>query len=202
MLSGFGLLLLWVLIIWSVEIVDTFLLDHRLQDNGIHPRDLARLDGILWAPWLHSDFGHVASNSVPFLALGWLVSLRGLRFWLIVTLASVFGGGALVWLLAGGLNHIGTSGVVFGYFGALLGAAIRSRRPATLAPALVAIFLYGTILVGVVPQADISWEGHLFGMVAGLVTALIMVDRPPPALEADEIVYPWEIDEPWRSDET
>ncbi len=206
MLSGFGILALWVLILWSIEIVDTFVLDDRLQRNGIHPRETDGLDGIVWAPWLHSDFGHVTSNTVPLIVLGWLTTLRGLRFWLIVTLTSMIAGGGLVWLLAGGSNHIGASGVVFGYFGALMGAAIRSRRPSTLAPAMVAIFLYGTILVGIVPQDDISWEGHLFGLLVGLITALIIVPRRARTSTASlddehDFMYPWELDEPWKTAE-
>ncbi|MGI9598458.1 MAG: rhomboid family intramembrane serine protease [Acidimicrobiales bacterium] len=198
-LSGFGLLLAWVAVLWGVEIVDSFLLDDRMQRNGIHPRDTSGLDGILWSPWLHSDFGHVLSNTVPFIVLGWLTMLRGVRFWLAVTVATMIGGGGLVWLLAGGSNHIGASGLVFGYFGALMGAAIRSRRPATMAPALVAIFLYGTILVGVVPQDDISWEGHLFGMIVGFIVAFRLVARPEPKADPEDYLYPWEIDEPWRT---
>ncbi len=201
LLSGFGVLLAWVAILWAIEIVDTFLLDDRLQRNGIHPRDTSGLDGIAWSPWLHSDFGHLVSNTVPFIVLGWLTMLRGIRFWLTVTVATMIGGGGLVWLLAGGSNHIGASGLVFGYFGALMGAAIRSRKPATLAPALVAVFLYGTILVGIVPQDDISWEGHLFGMIAGFVAAYRLVQKPDrPEPDPEEVLYPWELDEPWRTD--
>jgi membrane associated rhomboid family serine protease len=198
LISSFGMLLAWVAVLWAIELIDTLLLDDSLQSNGIHPRRSDGLDGIIWSPWLHSDFGHVTSNTVPFLVLGWLVALRGMRFWLTVTVTSMLFGGGLVWLLAGGSNHIGASGLVFGYFGALMGAAIRSRRPASLAPAMVAIFLYGTILAGIVPQDAISWEGHLFGLIVGLVVSLILVDPPPPKPAEDDVLYPWEMDEPWR----
>lgn len=191
----------WVAVLWAIELIDTFLLDASLQGNGIHPRRLAGLDGIIWGPWLHSDFGHIVSNTVPFVVLGWLVMLRGVRFWAMVTLSTMIGGGLLVWLVAGGTNHIGASGLVFGYFGALMGAAIRSRKPATLAPALVAVFLYGTILVGIVPQDDISWEGHLFGMIVGFVVAYRLVARPVPE-DPEDYLYPWELDEPWRATDT
>ncbi len=200
--SAVAALAVAVVVMWALELVDSTLLDDRLQGNGIGPRRIDGLDGILWGPFLHSSFGHLASNTVPFLVLGWLTALRGFRYWLTVTLAVAIGGGGLVWLLGGGSNHIGASGLVFGYFGALMGAALRSRRPATLAPALVAVFLYGTILAGVVPQADISWEGHLFGLVVGFVVAYRLVDPPPPPAPDDDIMYPWEIDEPWRIDDT
>ncbi|MGH1492105.1 MAG: rhomboid family intramembrane serine protease [Acidimicrobiales bacterium] len=201
-ISGFGVLVACIAVMWTVELVDTFLLDDRLQRNGIGPRRVEGLDGIIWHPWLHSDFGHVLSNTVPFVVLGWLTMLRGFRYWLAVTLFTMVVGGGLVWAFAGGFNHIGASGLVFGYFGALVGAAIKSRRPATLAPALVAIFLYGTILVGIVPQDDISWEGHLFGMIAGFAAAYRLVPRRSrPEPEAEDVLYPWELDEPWRTDQ-
>ena len=202
LLSGFGLLVACVTVMWAIELVDTFVLSDSLQRNGINPRRIEGLDGILWTPWLHSDFGHILSNTVPFIVLGWLTMIRGFRFWLAVTVGTMLGGGFLVWLLAGGSNHIGASGLVFGYFGALMGAAVRSRKPATLAPALVAIFLYGTILVGIVPQDDISWEGHLFGMIAGFVVAYRLVParaRSDEDEDPDDYLYPWELDEPWRS---
>lgn len=200
-ISGFGILAACVAVMWTIEVLDTFLLGDRLQRNGIGPRRVDGLDGILWHPWLHSDFGHVASNTVPFVVLGWLTMLRGIRHWLAVTVFTMVVGGGLVWALAGGFNHIGASGLVFGYFGALVGGALKSRRPATLAPALVAIFLYGTMLVGLVPQDNISWEGHLFGMIAGFIAAYLLVAKPPPRNEdADEALYPWELDEPWRTE--
>lgn len=200
--SAFGILLLCLALMWAIEIVDTFILGDRLQRNGIHPRDTDGLDGILWAPFLHSDFGHLISNSIPLLVMGWLTAIRGRRYWLSITVSTIVIGGGLVWLFAAGSNHIGASGLVFGYFGALMGAALRSRTPALLAPALVALFLYGTILVGIVPQDDISWEGHLAGLLVGAWVAYQLVPKKPRPTSEDEndIMYPWEIDEPWRTD--
>lgn len=202
--TRFGIIVSAVALMWTIEIVDTVALGDRLQRNGIHPREISGLDGIAWAPWLHSDFGHLVSNSVPFIVMGWLVALRGFRHWTAVTIAVVIGGGGLTWLLAGGSNHIGASGVVFGYFGALMGAALRDRRPIVLAPALVAIFLYGTILAGVVPQVGISWEGHLFGLIVGFLVARALIPKAPSKAEldaeAEKPMYPWELDEPWLND--
>ena len=106
-----GLLIVGLMVIWTVEIVDTVALGDRLQRHGIHPRQADGLDGIVWAPFLHSDFGHVASNSVPLLALGGLVAIRGMRYWARVTALTVVVGGGLTWMMAGGSNHIGASGV-------------------------------------------------------------------------------------------
>jgi len=125
--TGVGSLVVLLVVMWTVEIVDTVALDSSLQQNGIQPREIDGLDGILWAPFLHGTIAHLASNSIPLLGLGFLVALHDMRYWLIVTAAVLIGGGALTWLFAASGNHIGASGIVFGYFGALVGAAIYDR---------------------------------------------------------------------------
>ncbi len=175
-----------VAVMWVIEFVDTFALSDRLQRNGIVPRATGGLDGILWAPFLHSDWRHIFSNSAPFLFLSALVAIRGFGYWLRVTIAAYLLGGLLTWAFAGAGNHIGASGVVFGYLGALLGAAIFERSVRAAAPAAVALFLYYAMLVGLVPQQGISWEGHLAGFVSGVVIARSMAEpRPRRAIEEE-----------------
>ncbi|MDH3302776.1 MAG: rhomboid family intramembrane serine protease [Acidimicrobiia bacterium] len=184
--SAFALIAVYIVVIWAVEIFDTFIFGSNLQRGGIQPREAEGLDGILWAPFLHNDWGHVFSNSAPIAILGGLVAIRGRARWLTVTIVGALLGGGLTWLLGGSGNHIGASGVVFAYFGALLGAAWFERRPAALAPALVAIMLYYGLIVGLVPQAGISWEGHLFGVIAGLATARLIAEIPERRHDYDE----------------
>ncbi len=185
---------------WLIEITDTYLLSDRLQRNGIVPRRSDGIDGILWAPFLHSDFGHVMSNTFPFLILSGLILLRGLRRWTTVTIIGILLGGLLTWLIGGTGNHIGGSGVIFAYFGALFGAAFFERRPAALAPALVAVVMYTTtVVVGLVPQDSVSWEGHLSGFIAGIVAAKLLAEprpaRPDPDADIEAI---FGNDEPWK----
>ncbi len=184
--SAFALIAVYIVAIWAIEIVDTFLLGSNLQRGGIRPRETEGLDGVLWAPFLHSDWGHVLSNTAPIAILGGLVAIRGRARWVTVTVAGALIGGGLTWLLGGTGNHIGASGVVFAYFGALLGAAFFERKPAALAPALVAIMLYYGLIVGLVPQEGISWEGHLFGVIAGLLVARVVAEIPQRRLDDDE----------------
>ena len=197
--SGMGLILIAIAAMWTIELVDSLLLDDWAQRGGIHPRKVDGLDGIVWAPLLHVDWGHVAGNSVPLAVMGGLVSARGFRYWAIVTATIVVGGGLAVWLLGeSNTNHVGASGVVFGYFGALLSAAWFERKPAPLAGALLAIFLYSSIVAGVIPQPDLSWEGHLFGMLAGIIAARALAE-PREYRDPDDPgdIQPWELDEPW-----
>lgn len=192
-----GLLFLALAAMWVIEVVDTTVLDDELQRNGIHPRTRAGLDGIVWTPFLHSDYGHVASNSIPLLALGGLVAVRGMRYWAWVTFTAVAAGGGLTWLLGGDGNHIGASGLVFAYFGAILGAAVFERRIRALGAALIALGFYSSLIAGLVPQDFISWEGHLFGLAAGVVASKALAEPRLPPEERPDDPEPWELDEPW-----
>lgn len=179
--TAFGLVVGSLALMWVVEIIDTIALDDRLQGGGIHPRALDGIDGILWAPFLHAGWGHLISNTIPFLVLGGLVAVRGMRNWLHVTGAIVLFGGAATWLLARGGNHVGASGVVFGYLGYLVGAALFERSLKAIALAVVAVMLYGGLIFGIVPTGQVSWEGHLFGAIAGLGVARINAPTKAPA---------------------
>lgn len=192
-----GLLLLALAAMWGIEIVDTLALDDRLQGNGILPRRTDGIDGIAFAPFLHSDFGHITSNSLPLLLLGGLVAVRGMRYWAWVTATVIIVGGTLTWALAGFGNHIGASGVVFGYFGAIIAAAVFERRLRALASALLVIMFYGGLVAGIVPQDSISWEGHLFGMLGGVIAAKALAEPRQPRAPKPDNPEPWELDEPW-----
>jgi membrane associated rhomboid family serine protease len=131
------------------------------------------------------------------LVLGGLVAARGMRYWAGVTLTAAAVGGALTWLLGGDGNHIGASGVVFGYFGAILGAAIFERRIRAFGAALIALGFYSSLIAGLVPQDFVSWEGHLFGMAAGVIAAKAMAEPRLTPTEYPDDPEPWELDEPW-----
>ncbi len=155
-------------IMWSVEGLDEFVLGDRLEREGIHPRSVEGLDGILWAPWLHSGWRHLISNSVPLAVLGTLTFSHGRhRGWTAVATIVVFGGSA-TWLFARSGNHIGASGLVFGLFGYLLASAIFARRLAALVTAIAAVMFYGGLVWGFMPTPGVSWESHIFGFVAGV----------------------------------
>ena len=92
----------------------------------------------------------------------------------------VIAGGLLVWAFAIGSNevHIGASGWVFGLFGFLVVSAILEQKLMSIGIGLVTLFFYGsTILFGFVPRPGLSWEGHLFGFIAGVIAARILANR-------------------------
>lgn len=181
-----GMPLALVAAMWLVEAAN--LLTHDAFDVfGIRPRTLVGLWGILFAPFLHGSIAHLVANTVPFLVLGWLVALRGLPDFLLVTGWVMLIGGGGVWLLGRPFSdHIGASGLIFGYLGFLLARGIFARSLPAVLLSLVALFLYGGALWGLLPSSGrVSWESHLFGFVAG-VTAARIFSRPsrPAAAEA------------------
>ncbi|MEO1636442.1 MAG: rhomboid family intramembrane serine protease [Cyanobacteria bacterium J06631_9] len=164
--------------LWLIEIVDQSVFSGGLDGLGIRPRDPSGLWGILFAPFLHGNFAHLISNTVPFVTLSWLIMLRATEDWLVVTLISAVVGGLGTWLLGAPSSvHIGASGVIFGYFGFLLLRGYFERSLVAIAFSVLVFFLYGSILWGVLPPLDgapISWEGHLFGFIGGVLAAKFM----------------------------
>ncbi len=155
--------------IWIVEIVN-FFLGHSLTGWGILPRSLGGLIGIPLAPFIHAGFWHAVSNTVPIIILGGLALASGdKRFWLTTAEVILFTG-IFVWLFARDDYHIGASGLVFGYFGVLMGRAFIERNIASVIVAVVTVILYGGMLWGVLPiRSFVSFESHLFGVIAGVV---------------------------------
>ena len=177
--SGIGLLVATIGIMWVTEIVDT-VLGGRLDINGIIPRSIAGLDGILWSPFLHDGFSHLISNTLPLAVLSGLVLLQGVRRWIYASIIIVIVGGLLVWAFAIGSNevHIGASGWIFGLFGFLVVSAILERKLMSIGIGLVTLFFYGsTMMLGFIPRPGLSWEGHLFGFIAGIIAARILANR-------------------------
>ncbi len=145
---------------------------HQLNSWGTFPRTVHGLTGIPLSPFLHGSFGHVVSNSIPFLVLGGLIALRGRQVLLRVSFIVIGLGGAGVWALGRPAIHIGASGLVFGYFGYLVARGWYERKLGSILMAIAVIILYGGLIVGVIPARSlVSWEAHLFGLIAGVLAA-------------------------------
>jgi len=164
-----------VLLLWVLELVDQ-VSGNALDAYGISPRTDEGLLQVLSAPLLHGSWAHLASNSVPLLVLGFLVLLGGWVRWLVTTLASVVGSGALVWSIAPADSiTLGASGVVFGWMSYLLLRGFFSRSIGQLALAAVLFLFYGGILWGLLPsEVGVSWQGHLGGALGGAVAAWLL----------------------------
>lgn len=180
----FGLLA----IMWGVEAVDFLLPMVNLDQLGIRPRTERGLLGILLSPFLHVGFGHLLSNSLPFLLLGGLVMTGGRRQFLLLSLWVTLIGGSGVWLLGGSRTvHLGASLLIFGYLGFLLSRGIARRSIGGVLISLGLLFGYGGMLYGVLPgQPGISWLGHLCGFIAGIAGAWLLAGPPRNESGSDE----------------
>lgn len=170
----------FVILIWVLALAN-LLLGQRLSAFGIYPRTIQGLPGIIFYPFLHNGIGHVLMNTIPFIILGSLVMLQGPRVFLKVTVFITLLSGAAIWLFARSGQHLGASVLIFGYFGFLVAAGWYQRNVISILIAVITLFLYGSILWGVLPtSARVSWEGHLFGLLAGILAARLLLgkDRP------------------------
>ena len=162
-------IIILVVVIWAVEIVN-FFFGHGLTNWGILPRSITGLIGIPLAPFIHGGFWHTVSNTIPILILGGLTLVSSeKRFWS-STIGAIVLTGIPVWLFARSSYHVGASGLVFAYFGILMGRAFLERSIMAVIVAGVTVILYGGMLWGVLPiRSFVSFESHLFGLIAGVV---------------------------------
>ncbi len=173
-----------VILTWLVSLMNILLFGNGLgRLLGIRPRQLQGLLGIAFSPFLHRDFGHLIANTVPFLVLGWLVLLQegigdgtgGNSDFYAITMTILLVGGLGTWIFGRDAVHMGASGLVFGYIGFLLAGAYIGPTVLTLGFALLVFWLYGNQLWGMLPSSSekaVSWEGHLFGFVGGIVAGM------------------------------
>jgi len=167
-----------VALMWILVTID-FVLRGSLLAYGILPHRLIGLRGILFAPFLHGGFTHLIANTIPFVTLGWLIMLRETRDFFAVTAITMLVSGLGVWVFGNPYSiHIGASGVVFGYLGFLLLRGFFERSVIAIVLSVLVGFFYGGVLWGILPtQPGISWEGHLFGFLGGIIAARLLARR-------------------------
>lgn len=170
----------FIALLYAVELVDT-VLDNRLDQEGVQPRETEGLLGILFAPLLHGGWSHLVANTLPLVVLGFLILLSGVGHWVEVTAIVWLVGGLGTWLVAPeGTVHLGASVLVFGWLVHLILRGVFARSAGQILLGLVVLAMYGGALWGVLPsQPGISWQGHLFGAIGGGLAAWLTADRKP-----------------------
>ena len=162
---------------WVAEIVN-WQLDHSLSGFGVIPRTSQGLIGIVLSPFLHTSFNHLFVNTLPLLFLGTFAALQGRRPFLLAILIIIIGGGFLLWCFGRTAVHVGASGLAFGLFGYLVARAWYHRGLWSLVVGVIVVVFYGGLLVGLLPTIKgMSWEGHLFGLIAGVLASRILWRR-------------------------
>lgn len=185
----------FVVLLWVIELFDS-LNGHRLDTDGIRPLETDGLTGILFAPLLHSNWEHLIANTGPALVLGFLMTLAGLSRFIFATAIIWILGGFGTWLIGNigaptynGMvvetNHIGASGLIFGWLTFLIVFGFFTRKVWEIVVGVVVLFIYGSILLGVLPGTlGVSWQGHLCGALAGVLAAYLLSGPERKAREA------------------
>lgn len=173
--GAFVFMLGWLALLWVVELVDQLSMN-ALDGFGIRPRNIDSLWSILVAPFLHYGWNHLIANSLPFLILGWIVLISGIREFVVATIVSSVASGLFVWLLSPfGTLTAGASGLIFGWLTFVLFRGMFTRDSRQILQAVVIFVVYGSLLWGLIPvRTSVSWQGHLGGAVGGVLAAWLV----------------------------
>ena len=175
---------------WVVKLIE-YNFGLSFAHYGVFPQSFSGLKGILFSPFIHKDFSHLINNSYPVLILGGMLFsfykkiAPQLFVWLF------FIAGFWLWVIGRPSFHIGASGIIYALASFLFVSGIIRKNPRLSAISMLIIFLYGSLIWGLLPTKEpISWEGHLAGFLAGVVVAVFYRKEGPKRKK-----YQWEIDE-------
>jgi membrane associated rhomboid family serine protease len=171
----------FVALLYVIEAWDA--VNHQeLNGDGIRPLESDGLWGIIWAPLLHANWEHLIANTGPALVLGFLVTLAGMSRFIYATAIVWILGGFGTWLIGNigappgvETNHIGASGLIFGWLTFLIVFGFFTRKAWQIIVGIVVLFIYGGVLLGALPGTfGVSWQGHLCGGIAGVFAAYVL----------------------------
>ncbi len=188
-ISAFLYPAIYVSVLWLIQIFQTFL-DLDFRNMGVYPLTFSGLQGIIFSPLIHSGYDHLISNTFPLLVLGTALFYFYRELGLRITLFSWLISGIWVWVFARPAYHIGASGIIYAWAAFLFVSGVIRRHPRLMALSLLVAFLYGSMVWGIFPLRErVSWEGHLMGMLSGIILALFYRETGP-----QRKVYSWELE--------
>ena len=188
-----------IVMMWVIHLIKV-VTNISFVQLGIYPQHIEGLKGIVTAPLIHGDWGHLISNTVPLAVLSSIIFIFyrrvAVRSFLLIYLFT----GLAVWLFAreytptgNPIWHIGASGVVYGLLSFVFWNGVFRKSFKAIALALVILVMYSGYFLGIVPnQPGISWESHLFGALVGIAVSYLFKD----SIERDEEPEPEYLDEP------
>lgn len=199
-IRSFFIPVIFILVLWLVKAFEV-LTNINLGVYGLRPLHWSGLPGIFTFPLLHANYSHLFANTLPLVILGSLLFYFYQEIAWKVVLLTYFISGLWLWFFADSNSlHIGASGVVYGLASFLFTSGILRRDTRLMAITLLVAFLYGGIIWGLFPQfypkEKISWEGHLTGLLAGVILAIYFRKEGP-----QKPKYLWEEDEDEEEDQ-
>ena len=172
MIGNYRSYLWFVGIVWCIYILHV-LLGGQLRVLALQPREVERLYAVFTMHFLHWNFGHLLANTIPLLILGFFVNALGKLKQVTVLIMLI--SGLLVWLFARNALHAGASGLVMGYWAYLLANAFFQRNLKSILMAIITLLTYGGLIFTLFDfRSSVSFEGHAFGFLAGIVSAWIL----------------------------
>ena len=162
-----------VAVFWIIHIINA-LLQYRLNILGIYPRHVFGLFGIPFFSFLHGSFNHIFFNSIPLVILVDLILLGGKQKFICISVSIILISGMAIWLFSRRAFHVGASCLLMGYWGYLLVSAYQYPSVITGVVMLLCLYYFGGLVVNFFPTEErVSWEGHIFGFLAGVATLYI-----------------------------
>ena len=170
------IILVFLGLIWAIWLIDNMFQQRLSSSFGVRPRTTSGLIGIIISPFLHGGFNHILNNSLGFVLFASLILLRDIKSFFIVSIIAILFSGLGIWLFGGSdTNHIGASGLIFGYFGYCISTGFFEKKIMIVLFSILIIIGYGSMILGVLPlKQGVSWEGHFFGLLGGIVSAYIL----------------------------
>lgn len=167
---------------WSIMALCVVIYILQILPGSTVTRDLAYLAGLPYAasePWrmityafVHSpgSLVHIGLNMLSLFFIGPMLEQGiGRVRYLALYLVSAIGGAVAVLLLNPGGSVVGASGAIFGLLGAVF--IIQRKLGGNTTQLLVIIGL--NLAIGFLPGTNISWQGHVGGLVAGAAVAFV-----------------------------
>lgn len=176
--------ILLLIVLWLIYWADHLFPQIHFYRYGVLPKTIEGLKGIFLMPLIHSknEIEHIVNNSMPTaILLGALIYYYHQVALRVFVLSWVLTGFAL-WAFAANSNsfHIGMSGVIYALAGFLFTSGVLRKYRPLLGIALFVSFVYGSMIWGVFPMKEhVSWEGHLSGLVVGVLLAFVYRKKGP-----------------------
>lgn len=182
--------IIFVSLMWLVKIYEWYF-DLSFSEFGVLPKDILGLQGIVFSPFIHQDFSHLFNNSYPIIILGILLFYFYKNIAIEIFLWLFFISGLFLWVVGRPSYHIGASGLIYALASFLFLSGLIKKNPRLAAVSLIVTFLYGSMIWGVFPlKVSVSWEGHLCGLISGILVALFYKNKGPKRKK-----YDWELEE-------
>jgi membrane associated rhomboid family serine protease len=181
----------WVMVgvlaaLWIIQIFNALDNYGFSFNEGLVAHNLGSLPHIFTAPFLHWNWAHIEANSGPLFIFGFLAAYRGVRKFVLVSVLIIVISGVGAWLFStGGVDTVGASGVVFGYFGYIIVRGLFDRHRIDIAIGLVMALCFAYQFTAFLPNNEnVSWQGHVSGFVAGILGGWFFRDKRPKAVKA------------------